>query len=372
MATAESTVGLVNSKWLVVVGGYTDVTQIFNFETNLWTLGSKRPVHARGDHHGGVTIGDKFYLFGGFSCDGRLIHSYTIATDTWATDATKMPLPLGSPAVVAVGTTVYLCGGVDNAARKRSRKCFSRDMATDRSPWSELADMPEGVHHTAHGTDGKSMFIFGGKTLDRNGNHPGTNFVQRYNIATGVWSEQGPMPCTRGGTGHAPFYDGEFYIMGGERGSDGMSRPDRCMYGTGGTFSQVLIFNPTTATWRFGPQMPVGMHGIFPVIDPERSAIYVASGGDRYGVSSTTRFDILQLYGADPERSSQQLNVDDAGRAGSRQSTVAQPGTQPVRVAAAIGTIAVAVVVTASVLHWRRRRRRSPAGVDLEWFDMPA
>jgi len=279
----------------VVVGGYTHVTQIFNFETNRWTLGSARPARAQGDHHGGVTIGDKFYIFGGFACDGRLVHSYTVATDTWAADPVNLPLRLGSPATIAIGSTVYLCGGVNSEARSRSSKCFSRDMAAGWSRWQELADMPEGVHHTAHGTDGDSLFIFGGKSLDSNGNHPGTNLVQRYDLTTGVWSLQGPMPCTRGGTGHAPFYNGEFYIMGGERGGDGMFRPNHCMYGTGGTFSQVLIFNPTTATWRFGPQMPVGMHGIFPVIDRERRAIYVAGGGDRYGRSSTNRFDTLQL-----------------------------------------------------------------------------
>ena len=55
----------------------------------------------------------------------------------------------------------------------------------------------------------------------------------------------------------------------------------------------------------------------------------------------------------------------DGGRI--RQSAVTAPGARPLEAAAAIGAIAVAVIAITSVLHWWRRR--SPAGVDLEWVD---
>lgn len=71
---------------------------------------------------------------------------------------------------------------------------------------------------------------------------------------------------------------------------------------------------------------------------------------------------------SDLETANAEFHIDDAKRADSRQSFIAEPGgAQPARVAAVIGTIVVAVGVVASALHWRRRRR--PADVDLEWFE---
>lgn len=282
---------------LIVVGDYTCETQIFDLVTQSWSIGSRRAYC--GSHHGGSVINGIFYLFGGWSSGnkfsekpGKLVQAYDVASDTWDYSL-DIPVIVGSPAVMTVKDIVYLCGGVvkrPGGSKAKSDLCFSRDFSRLKtSEWIPIPSMVYPVHHTAHGvSDDGSLYIFGGKYNNKNTHNPGTDLVQMYRPGSSSWIEIGAMPIARGGMGYAPFLNGEFYVMGGET-------PLHTTVAAPGarTFYQVLAYSPKTLTWRSLPDMPVGMHGIFPVVDVTRNRIYVAGGGDITGISKTSRFDIL-------------------------------------------------------------------------------
>src|SRR5262249_22897574 len=96
-----------------------------------------------------------------------------------------------------------------------------------------------------------------------------------------------PLPQARGGMGKAVFYNGEFYVLGGET-----------LNGSGATpqdvYNRVDIYNPATNVWRLAPIMPTARHGIFPLLHAGR--IYVAGGGVHSGGSSST---VLEAYNTD-------------------------------------------------------------------------
>jgi N-acetylneuraminic acid mutarotase len=89
--------------------------------------------------------------------------------------------------------------------------------------------------------------------------------------------------------GKAVFADGEFYVIGGET-RDG---PGANAFHT---YDRVDVYNPTTNTWRRGPDMPTARHGIFPVLRDNQ--IFVAGGGPRSmqaGFNVSSALEILDL-----------------------------------------------------------------------------
>lgn len=296
LETGETTSGVVGRK-LIVIGDYTCATQILDLDTQSWSIGAPRAFC--GSHHGGAVVDDVFYLIGGWDLDksGTKVQAYNVATDTWG-HSLPPPEPVASPAVMTVDETIWLCGGVVVhqmgpyvGSKGKSSKCFSRNFSksSTNSQWVRGPELVFPVHHTAHGssTDG-SLFIFGGKYNNKNKGNPGTNRVQVLRSGSMVWEELQPMPIARGGMGHAPYFRGEFYVLGGETNIDNeFAGKDTA------TFPQVTIYNPALGTWRRGPDMLIGMHGIYPVIDPFSGSLYVAGGAPKAGMDKTSRVFIL-------------------------------------------------------------------------------
>ena len=79
--------------------------------------------------------------------------------------------------------------------------------------------------------------------------------------------------------GKAVFYDGEFYVIGGETATGAGAT-------TNGVYNRVDIYDPVTNTWRLGSPMSTARHGIFPLLASNQ--IYVAGGGVHSGFSQTT------------------------------------------------------------------------------------
>jgi N-acetylneuraminic acid mutarotase len=146
-----------------------------------------------------------------------------------------------------------------------------------------MASMATMVNHAASGTDGEKFYVFGGR---QGGNfpQPGFDTVQVYDPVADTWdsSDMGgssltPMPQGRGGTGHAVFYRGEFYVFGGESNVT--------------VFDESFAYDPVANTWREAATMLAGRHGIYPVLFQNR--VFVAGGGTSQGTSQSDRLEVF-------------------------------------------------------------------------------
>jgi N-acetylneuraminic acid mutarotase len=251
-----------------------------------------------GDHHGAEVLGGKLYLIGGLGAAAGRVQVYNPATDSWSQRA-SMPFAAGSCATAVIGGQIYAAGGVIGSTASNpngtgtTAQAARYDPATDT--WASLPDMPRGVNHTAAATDGKRLYIFGGRG-GKNDTSNGFDTVQVFDPAANTWrssdvsgSGLAPLPQARGGMGKAVFANGEFYVIGGET-RDG---PGANAFHT---YNRVDVYDPTTNTWRRAPDMPTARHGIFPLLHDGR--IFVAGGGPRsmqVGFNVSTVLEILEL-----------------------------------------------------------------------------
>ena len=295
VALGEVAAGIIGNK-MYVVGEANPSTTVYNLSTNTWTAQNIAQRTYKGNHHAAEVINNKFYLFGGLGASGgnNKLQIYNPATNSWSLGA-DLPFGAGSSSTALINGKVYLAGGIvyTGSTGSTTNRLVVYDPSTNT--WSaDKAPMPQGRNHAAAATDGSKLYVFGGRgpgSGDDNVVANGFDTLQIYDPATNTWqssddagSTLAPLPQARGGTGKAVYYNGEFYVMGGET-----------INGAGATannvYDRVDIYNPTTNTWRLGTSMPTARHGIFPVLIGQR--IYVAGGGTKAGYSNST---ILEIY----------------------------------------------------------------------------
>ena len=278
---------------MYVVGEANNSTTSYDLGNNTWASTNLAQRPYTGNHHAAEVINGKWYLFGGLGAGGGKVQIYNPSNNTWTLGA-DMPFAAGSSSSAVVNGKVYVAGGIvySGGTGNTTNRVAMYDPATNT--WTEKAPMPQGRNHAAAATDGGKLYIFGGRGVGSGNDNTvanGFDTLQIYDPATDTWqssddagSTLAPLPQARGGTGKAVYYNGEFYIMGGET-----------LNGAGATannvYDRVDIYNPTTNTWRLGTSMPTARHGIFPILIGQR--IYVAGGGTKAGYSNST---ILEIY----------------------------------------------------------------------------
>jgi len=123
----------------------------------------------------------------------NLVQIYSIPANTWRT-ASPMPLALNHPNAVAIGSKIYLLGGlaVDNTTGDwvASPRCFIYSSETDS--WKETTPMPSGLARgsAAMGVYKENIFLAGGMDIlqPRVGGTQGTvSSVIAFNTKTEKW-----------------------------------------------------------------------------------------------------------------------------------------------------------------------------------------
>jgi N-acetylneuraminic acid mutarotase len=280
---AEVAGGII-SHTMYIVGEGSSSTYAYDLFNNSWKTLPARPYV--GDHHAAEVLNGKLYLFGGIDggSPGK-VQIYNPATNKWSLGPT-MPFAAGSCSSAVIGGQVYVAGGIIGKTTTNQAAVYD----PVKNTWAMIAPMPFGLNHSASTTDGKSLWIFGGRT---GGNVVANGFatVEAYDPASNTWrssddhsSNLAPLPIGRGGMGKAVYFNGLFYIMGGET-KDGPGATSNFVY------NRVDIYNPLTNTYSSGARMPTARHGIFPLLFGDE--IYVAGGGTHSGYSFSN---VLQIY----------------------------------------------------------------------------
>jgi N-acetylneuraminic acid mutarotase len=179
----------------------------------------------------GVEAGDKMYVIGGFSENGKpapaMVYEYDAAADRW-TKKKPIPVAVHHQAQAEFNGKIYVFGGcqrplsgpgmggwepVDNS--------WEYTPATDS--WRALAPMPGKRCSAVAEEVGGKIYVIGGVGLMENsgetaifGNRParvlGTN--QAYDPATNTWATRSTMPTTRNHA-FAGAVNGKIYVIGG-------------------------------------------------------------------------------------------------------------------------------------------------------------
>jgi len=250
----------------------------------VWKFVAPRPFP--GSAHAAETLAGRLYLVGGVGAgsEGR-VQIYDQGLGAWAMGA-DLPWPGGAVSTAVIGGRLYAAGGL--AGGTTVDFCAVYDPALNA--WQPRAALPfhQGRHHAAAGTDGKRLYIFGGKGFGSGeSGQPanGFNSVEIYDPQTNSWSLSqflpsiAPLPVARSDMGRAVFWAGEFYVMGGETLSGPGATPQK-------TYSRVDVYNPATNTWRLEASLPTARHGISPALFQGR--IFVAGGAPAAGSVSTS------------------------------------------------------------------------------------
>ncbi len=290
VALGEVAGGVIGRK-LYLVGEGDPHTLVYDLAAGTWdelTAAASRP--AAGDHHAAETFDGKLWLFGGLTHDADgAVQIYDPGIREWRFGP-RMPFAGGLSASALIHGRFYVAGGIVGDTTTAAAAVL--DPAT--MTWSAIAPMPRPRNHTASATDGERLFVFGGRgpgSGDANVVADGYADVQIYDPRSDTWivsdgssGAPQPLPQARGGMGKAVWLNGEFWVIGGETVSGAGATK-------GHTFTRVDIYNPQVNSWRAGPPLPTGRHGIFPVTDEGR--IVVAGGGTVAGGSDSRHVDVI-------------------------------------------------------------------------------
>ncbi len=230
----------------------------YNIAADRWTPRASLPVSGA-DHCNVAAAGGKLYVLGGLSGLSGETFEYDPSADRWQLVG-RMPAPRGASGVAAIGTRIYVAGGLANAGSVAAFDVFD----TVARQWTRLPDMPTARDHlTAQAVGGKFYAISG-----RAGDPLAAN--EEYDPATNAWRRRAPIPTPRGGLGSGAI-GGRIQVFGGEGPS---GRPE-------GTYLQNEEYDPATDSWRTLTPMASPRHGLYGAT--VGGCIFTPSGGPRAG-----------------------------------------------------------------------------------------
>jgi N-acetylneuraminic acid mutarotase len=121
---------------------------------------------------------------------------------------------------------LYVAGGI---ARRLgvpyfSNRCFSYDPASDQ--WTEIAALPEALHHAALASDGDALIVVGG--FNGGYTHVWRMRARVYRLHAEGWVEDGRLPGPQAEGVLATSPDGDIHLVTGQmpRGTDNSARSD--------------------------------------------------------------------------------------------------------------------------------------------------
>lgn len=266
----------LNGKLYLVAGktgsGPQSTMYIYDPASDTWSTGPSLPGPAV-ENPAVVAVNGKLYVFGGSTLPfaGSVTNAavFDPSTNAW-TPLAPMPVARGGATAKALGSSVYVVGGMDGGASLATVSVYSLGANTWAAgpPMSTRRDNPGSAV-----LDGK-LYVFGGRTRNADGSTPnGTlNTVEMFDPATGTWTPRAAMPTGRR-TMVVGTLNGRAQVMGGEAAPDGSA------------FNQNEEYDPIANAWTTLRSLPTPRHGA--VAGTINGVVYVVAGGPTAGTAFT-------------------------------------------------------------------------------------
>jgi non-specific serine/threonine protein kinase len=224
----------------------TNKTEYYDPTVRTWGTGPDLPFLV---HHAMlVNYQGKLWLIGGFLPVGHNMEA-SASDHVLILDPAKNQWVEGPPlhharaagAAVVVGNQIVVIGG--RTGGKTETEVTTTEIYNGKS-WHDAPAMPVPGDHVAAVTDGKYLYAIGGRNLTPSENHTA---VQRFDPATGQWTQLTPMPVADSDMG-AAYLDGQIVTFGGEN--------------LFTVFKTAQAYNLATKKWSTLQSLPSGRHGM--------------------------------------------------------------------------------------------------------------
>src|SRR5690242_13330215 len=192
----------------------TNKTQYYDPTLRTWGTGPSLPFLV---HHATlVNYRGQLWLIGGFLPVGHNLEA-SASDHVLILDPAKNQWVEGPPlhharaasAAAVVGDQIVVVGG--RTGGKTETNVKTTEIYNGKS-WHDSTDIPVPGDHLAGVTDGTYFYAIGGRNLSVSENHAA---LQRFNPATGQWTQLTPMPTPDSDFG-AAYLDGQLVTFGGE------------------------------------------------------------------------------------------------------------------------------------------------------------
>jgi non-specific serine/threonine protein kinase len=258
-----------------VAGGLTDAqdatakTEFYDPTIEAWSPGPPLPVPL---HHAMmVTYRNTVMVIGGFEPQGGDVLGATSARvlllnpaqNAW-TDGPALHFARAAGAAAVVGDKIIVVGGRTAA----SEKPVVPTEVFDGTSWHDAAGIPVPGDHLAAASDGTYLYVAGGRHITVTAS---TAAVQRFDPATGQWTELPPMPSPVSDLG-AAVINGQLITVGGESPAS--------------VLSTVRAYNLATSTWSSLPDLAAARHGA--AVTAIGNILYALDGAAQPGHSAST------------------------------------------------------------------------------------
>src|SRR6266545_872067 len=204
--------GRIYSLCGITATGNAEGLYVYDPAADSWSHAASLPISGGADHCNVAAANGKLYLLGAIRIGSSFIegntYEYDPSLDRWRMVA-RMGTPRGASAVTAIGSRIYVAGGLAQSGSVSDFEVF--DTAT--LSWSRLPAMPTARDHlTAQSVNGKVYAIAGRASGDLAVN-------EEFDPVTTQWRARAPIARARGGLASGVLA-GRLIVFGGE-GSSG-------------------------------------------------------------------------------------------------------------------------------------------------------
>jgi N-acetylneuraminic acid mutarotase len=179
-------------------------------------------------------------------------------------------------AAAVVGNDIVVVGGRTGTSGPSSSQPVTTTEIFNGTSWHDAAPIPVSCNHLAAASDGTYLYAVGGHQITDTST---IAVLQRFDPATGQWTQLPPMPTAASGLG-AVIVGDELITVGGDNGLI--------------VFSTVRAYNLTTKKWSTLPSLPQPRTGLGVVY--YNNILYAVDGASQPGhVASTNTLQILRV-----------------------------------------------------------------------------